>query len=228
MSQTGGELAVRRSVSPGSLKRKRGLTDYTKSQRARLAEGTSSSNSQRLSAAPNLHKQYPSPDSDEPRRSETGDISHGANSTSSLNSAASSVFSQGSQSAGQNRATPLANGLTPLTNHSDSSPAKTSSPRAAHKSAEMSTTTNGTHAADMRSSYNEESTSKSRATGDRPSMQLPPGKVKGYRAVWDPELDSRLKREERKRAQVRTKDFGLEVRNTFYNLLSLRNMIQIP
>jgi histone-lysine N-methyltransferase SETD1 len=51
--------------------------------------------------------------------------------------------------------------------------------------------------------------------------------VKGYRAVWDPELDGRLKREERKRAQIRTKDFGLEVRNIFYNPLSLRNMIQI-
>jgi histone-lysine N-methyltransferase SETD1 len=89
-------------------------------------------------------------------------------------------------------------------------------------------TTNGTYASDMRSSNIEESSSKSRATGDRPSMQLPPGKVKGYRAVWDPELDSRLKREERKRAQVRTKEFGLEVRNTFYNPLSLRNMIQIP
>lgn len=226
MSQTGGVPAVRRSVSPGSLKRKRGLTDYTKSQRARLAEGASSSSSPRLSVASNLHKQYPSPDSDEPRRSETGDLLHGTNSTSSLNSAASSVFSQGSQSAGQNRAASLANGLTPLTNHTDSSPAKTSSPRAAHISAEMSTA-NGTHASsDVRSS-NPDASAKSRASGDRPSMQLPPGKVKGYRAVWDPELDGRLKREERKRAQIRTKDFGLEVRNIFHNSLSLRNMIQI-
>jgi hypothetical protein len=40
-------------------------------------------------------------------------------------------------------------------------------------------------------------------------------------------LDGRLKREERKRAQIRTKDFGLEVRNIFHNPLSLRNMIQI-
>jgi histone-lysine N-methyltransferase SETD1 len=226
MSQTGGVPAVRRSVSPGSLKRKRGLTDYTKSQRARLAEGASTSNSPRLSVTSSIHKQYPSPDSDEPRRSETGDISHGANSTSSLNSAASSTFSQNSQSTGQNRAASLANGLTPLTNHSDSSPAKTSSPRAAYNPAEMSTT-NGNHASDVRSSGLEDSSSKSRATSDRPSMQLPPGKVKGYRAVWDPELDSRLKREERKRAQIRTKDFGLEVRNIFHNLLSLRNMIQI-
>lgn len=227
MSQTGGVPAVRRSVSPGSLKRKRGLSDYTKSQRARLAGGELTSSSPRHSAAPALHKQYPSPDSDEPRRSETGGLLHGANSTSSLNSAASSVFSQGSQSLGQNRASSLANGLTPLTNHSDSSPAKTSSPRAAHISADMSST-NGVHASsDMRSSNIAETSSKSRAPGDRPSMQLPPGKVKGYRAVWDPELDGRLKREERKRAQIRTKEFGLEVRNIFHNPLSLRNMIQI-
>jgi histone-lysine N-methyltransferase SETD1 len=89
-------------------------------------------------------------------------------------------------------------------------------------------TTNGTHAfSDVRSSNMEESSSNSHAFGDRPSMQLPPGKVKGYRAVWDPELDGRLKREERKRAQIRTKDFGLEVRNIFHNSLSLRNMIQV-
>lgn len=227
MSQTGGVPAVRRSVSPGSLKRKRGLSEYTKSQRARLAGSESTSGSPHLSAAPTLHKQYPSPDSDEPRRSETGGLLHGANSTSSLNSAASSVFSQGSQSWGQNRASSLANGLTPLTNHSDSSPAKTSSPRAAHISAGMSST-NGVHASsDVRSSSAAEISSKSRPPGDRPSMQLPPGKVKGYRAVWDPELDGRLKREERKRAQIRTKEFGLEVRNTFHNPLSLRNMIQI-
>jgi histone-lysine N-methyltransferase SETD1 len=227
MSQTGGVPAVRRNVSPGSSKRKRGLTDYTKSQRVKLSEGAASSNNPHLSLAPALHKQYPSPDSDEPRRSETGDLLHGANSTSSLNSAASSVFSQNSQSAGQNQATSLANALTPLTNHSDSSPAKAFSPRAAHISAEMSTA-NGTHASfDMRSSNPEEPTSKSRTLGDRPSMHLPPGNVKGYRAVWDPELDGRLKREERKRAQIRTKEFGLEVRNIFHNPLSLRNMIQI-
>lgn len=219
MSQLGD---VPRSVSPGSLKRKRGIAEYTSSQRAKLAAGASLSNSPRAS---NYQKQYPSPDADEPQRSEAGDTSHVAASTSSLNSAASSVFSHGSQTTGQNRASSLANGLTPLTNHSDSSPAKTSSPRAAHVPVEMSAT-NGTHtSSDMRSSSAAQASSNSRA--ERPSMQLPPGKVKGYRAVWDPDLDGRLKREERKRATVRTKEFGLEVRKIFYILTSLRNMIQI-
>ena len=56
-------------------------------------------------------------------------------------------------------------------------------------------------------------------------MQLPPGKVKGYRAVWDPELDSKLSKEERKRATLRKRDFGAEVRYIFHILLSLRKMI---
>lgn len=234
MSQSGGVQAARRSVSPSSLKRKRGLTDYTNSrlsQRAKLAQGASSHSSSspgnaHLSVAAGGHRQYPSPDSDEPQRPESGDHLLGAGSTSSLNSATSSVFSHGSQASAQNRASSHANGLTPLTNHSDSSSSKAFSPRAAQSMAEMSAATNGTHASStMHSSDTAQASSQPRA--DRPSMQLPPGKAKGYRAVWDPELDGRLKREERKRATVRTKEFGLEVRNTFHNLLSLRNMIQI-
>ena len=45
--------------------------------------------------------------------------------------------------------------------------------------------------------------------------------------VWDPELDGKLSKEERKRATLRKREFGTEVRDTFYNLLSLRNMIYI-
>ncbi|KAM0722034.1 hypothetical protein Q7P37_002960 [Cladosporium fusiforme] len=211
MSQAGGVQAARKSVSPSSLKRKRGLTDYTNSrlsQRAKLAESASSSSAgnAHLSVASGGHGQYPSPDSDEPQ---PRDNLLGAGSTSSLNSATSSVFSHGSQGSAQHRASSLANGLTPLTNLSDSSSSKAFSPRAAQSMTEMSTFTNGTPASStMRSSDTAQASSQSRA--DRPSMQLPPGKVKGYRAVWDPELDGRLKREERKRATVRTKEFGLE------------------
>jgi histone-lysine N-methyltransferase SETD1 len=51
-------------------------------------------------------------------------------------------------------------------------------------------------------------------------MLPPPGKVKGYRAVWDPELDNKLSKEERKRATFRKKDFGAEVRTYSMILLS--------
>lgn len=45
--------------------------------------------------------------------------------------------------------------------------------------------------------------------------------------VWDPELDGKLSKEERKRATPRKREFGTEVRYTFHSLLSLRNMIYI-
>ena len=224
MSQSGRVSAV---SSPSSLKRKRDLAEYTSSrnsQRTKLSGQDSSSSSPRHFSASGNHKQYPSPDSDESRRPEPGDIYHGAGSTSSLNSAPSSVFSHGLQSAAQNRPSSFANGLTPLIHTPDSSSSKALSPRAAHHSVEMSTT-NGAHTPIAMRSSDAAQAPHSRA--DRPSMQLPPGKVKGYRAVWDPELDGRLKREERKRATVRTKEFGLEVRNTFHNLLSLRNITQM-
>jgi len=59
-------------------------------------------------------------------------------------------------------------------------------------------------------------------------MHLPPGKAKGYRAVWDPELDSEHKKKRKKKdekpATVQQKAF--EVRNLFHDPSSLRNMIQ--
>lgn len=59
----------------------------------------------------------------------------------------------------------------------------------------------------------------------RPQMLPPPGTVKGYRAVWDPELDNKLSKEERKRATFRKKDFGAEVRYLFHNLAELAQHI---
>ena len=57
-------------------------------------------------------------------------------------------------------------------------------------------------------------------------MLPPPGKAKGYRVVWDPELDGKLSREERKRATIRKREFGTEVRyKIFHILLSLRNIL---
>jgi len=233
MSQPGGVDAVRRSDSPGSVKRKRGLADYTNSIRsqggsvktAKLADGATSSSSLLRAASTSSGQHYRSPDSDELQQSDSGDLLHGVGSASSLTSAASSVFSHNSHAAAQNRALSHANGFTPLTNHTDSSPPKTSSPRAAHSSIGMPAP-NGTHAASsLPTPHANHDTSKSH--GERPSMHLPPGTAKGYRAVWDPDLESRLSREERKRATVRRKEFGLEVRNMFHKSLSLHNIIQI-
>lgn len=217
MSQPSGADAVRRSVSPGSLKRKRGLADYTSSRRAQEASKTAR-NPNSASASANSHiptgpsgagKQYRSPASDELQRSDSGDLLQGVGSASSLTSAASSVFSHGSHAGAQNRA---ANGLTPLTTHSESSPSKPFSPRAAHSSADMSAP-NGTQSAPAMPS-----SAANHSRNERTPMHLSPGKAKGYRAVFDPELASGLKREERKKATFIKKEFGLEVRHTFHIL----------
>ena len=220
MSQPGGVDAVRRSVSPGSLKRKRGLADYTSSRlaqnaakSAQLTTSASSAANSRIPTGPvSASKYYRSPDSDEPQYSESGDLLHGVGSASSLTSAASSVFSHGSHSTAQNRASSLANGHTPLTNHTESSPAKTFSPSAAQASAAMFAPKGTLSAPTM--SPSEASTSRN----ERTPMHLPAGKVKGYRAVFDPELVSGLKKEEKKKATFIKKEFGLEVRKTFHTL----------
>ncbi|EGP85597.1 histone methyltransferase, partial [Zymoseptoria tritici IPO323] len=94
--------------------------------------------------------------------------------------------------------------LTPLTSHSDSSPPKVSTPQHAHMSATDPTGASAT------THVPTSTDAPQRERAPRPQMMPPPGKVKGYRAVWDPELDNKLSKEERKRATFRKKDFGAE------------------
>jgi histone-lysine N-methyltransferase SETD1 len=145
--------------------------------------------------------------------SEHDDMLGGIGSASSLGSTASSVFSQSRKS--------LSNGLTPLTNHTDSSPQKGNSPLHPHVTAGMAAA-NGT---ELRTPVSESSEQTARKS--RPQMLPPSGKIKGYRAVWDPELDVKLSKEERKRATQRKKEFGLEVRYNFHQSLSLRKIVYI-
>lgn len=151
-----------------------------------------------------------------------GDMLRDVGSASSLASAASSVFTHNSHAAAQNRKLSAPNGLTPLTNHTDhSSPPKGNSPRHSRTAADM---------ASLDGVVASSHVPASNVTPERPrrtQMLPPPGTVKGYRAVWDPELDGKLSKEERKRATFRKRDFGAEVRYTFHNLLSLRNMSNI-
>ncbi|KAI7495084.1 histone H3-K4 methyltransferase Set1 [Hortaea werneckii] len=208
---SGGVDALRRSASPGMLKRKRETPDFTHSRASppshskSARSGTSSAtfSSSRLSHSTSAydrqpsHTKYRSPDSDELQQSDSGDTLRGIGSASSLASTASSVFSSNSHAFALNRKPSLANGLTPLTNHSDSSPPKPSSPApiTAH-TGKMAPSLDGSAA----------NTTKEH----RPNMLPPPGKAKGYRVVWDPELDGKLSREERKRATIRKREFGTE------------------
>lgn len=145
-------------------------------------------------------------------------------SPSSLTSV-SSVFSSNMNAFAQNRKPSLANGLTPLTNDTDSSPLKGTSPQNLNSSADMVPTNGVLAASHMPASDITPEPSISRP--ERPRMLPPPGKAKGYRVVWDPELDSKLSKEERKRATPRKKEFGTEVRHIFHNSLSLHNIIDI-
>jgi [histone H3]-lysine4 N-trimethyltransferase SETD1 len=227
MSSGGGGVEAVRSASPGTLKRKRELSHSRSSPGAppkntKYGNGTFTSSRLSNSTSADVRdaaQHYRSPDSDEMHQSDSGEALRGIGSASSLASTASSVFSASNAHAyAQNRKASLANGLTPLTSHSDSSPPKLTSPPNSRSAADMAANpADGASAtAHMPSS---DTTHK-----ERPRMLPPPGKAKGYRVVWDPELDGKLSREERKRATLRKRDFGTEVRCTFHNLLSLRNM----
>lgn len=229
MSQTAGIAAISGSTSPRSLKRKREAADFAHtrpspgvpSQSSRLANGASPNLS---NSATTNGNHYTSPDSDEMQISDNGDMLRGVGSASSLNSTVSSVFSRNSQSH-TNNSRASANGYTPLTNHTDSSPPKGSSPQHSKSATEMSSL-NGAVASASHPPQSD-SPEPPPQQQQRPQMLPPPGKAKGYRAVWDPELDNKLSREERKRAAFKKRDFGTEVRNTFHILLSLHNMTHI-
>ena len=240
MSQSGGVVEDgRRSISPGSLKRKRDSPAFSHSQAlprepsksVRLTNGATSLADSSVhhnipAANGQAAKPYTSPDSDEMQQSDSGDFLRGIGSASSLNSAASSVFSHNSQAFAHNRNASIVNGLTPLTNHTDSSPHKSNTPQ--HLKIGMETSnSNGPVATSHTPASDTAPSEPPHLRKERPQMLPPPGKAKGYRVVWDPELDNKLSKEERKRATHRKKEFGTEVRNTFQYLLSLHNIIHI-
>ncbi len=235
MSQSGGSGVVDGgSGTPGTLKRKRDLAEYTaaaslREKAAKFTDGgdpRASSQAQDFNSTSAQHPaSYISPESDEQQHSDSGDLLRGIGSASSLNSTASSVFSRNSNALAGNTKGSLANGLTPLTNHTESSPNKADSPDHSKTASNMASANGGMATSHVHTTaITPEPTQPSTA---RPQMLPPTGKAKGYKVVWDPELDSKLSREERKRAQPRRRDFGTEVRCIFYdhNLLSLRNMM---
>lgn len=219
MSQSGGV---------DTLKRKRPSPDHlSKASSHNHPSSMSTTTANHGNTNGNGVQPYISPASDD----HESDMMRGVGSASSLGSAASSVFTHNSSAFAHNQEQSLnsrkasaMNGLTPLTNHADSSPTKGNSPQYyAHSSANMAVT-----AADdtANTSHVLAAASSSEPTpqrAPRPQMLPPPGTVKGYRAVWDPELDNKLSKEERKRATFRKKDFGAEVRYMFHILLSLHN-----
>jgi histone-lysine N-methyltransferase SETD1 len=204
-----------------TLKRKRLPSPAASSSQSsrRLTNGASLPSS--ASATAN-GEHYTSPDSDEMQTSDTGDMLRGVGSASSLGSTVSSVFSHNSHSFAINSKA-SASGYTPLTTHTDSSPPKGSSPRLSKPATEMASL-HGAVASTSHLPPSDTTPDPPQQQRPRPQMLPPPGKAKGYRAVWDPELDNKLSREERKRAAFKKRDFGAVVRYTFHILLSLHNI----
>lgn len=150
---------------------------------------------------------------------DSGNLLDGMGSASSLGSSSSSVFSANAQAV---RSNGHLSSATPLT-HPDSSPLKPLSPYLGVKSNHQSTVATKspfahTGAATPRGPSTD-ATPRQSPPVDRPQLRPPPGEAKGYRTVYDPELDSKLSDKERKKSVGRTKvrNFGTEVRlNNFY------------
>lgn len=149
---------------------------------------------------------HASSDSDDMHQSDQGDTLQVVGSASSLASVtSSSIFSANSQTFAHNGRAP-ANGSTPLTNHTESSPPKNTSP--SHPARLPADAVGGASPPSIMSARDVNTPPPQM----RPEIRPPQGAVKGYRAVYDPDLDSRLSKEDRKRAKFKAKDFGTEVR----------------
>jgi hypothetical protein len=133
-------------------------------------------------------KANPSPDSDELRRSrsEPGDNSYEAPSISLLVNTVSSVL-RSVQAAASNKAPSFPNGLTPLTNHSDSSPAITCSPRAVPDLVDMSATKGAHEPSDVRPSGS--GAQPTSILAPDPAALSPPKKPKGLERRPRPSTD---------------------------------------
>jgi len=158
------------------------------------------------------HSRFSAANDGHPR--ESGDLLNGVSSTSSLHSTASSNLSLNSQAAKHNTRKSSA---TPLTSSEDS-PSKARSPAVAD-----SRKSNG--------SLLSTATTENLLSSSRKASPLPPsspqsrlearprhGESKGYRAVWDPELDNKLGKEEKRKLKPKLKQFGQEVR--LYNFIT--------
>ena len=151
-----------------------------------------------------------SAEADDPRQPETGDLLNGVGSASSHNSTTSSVFSTNADAVRQNGKM-SAYASTPLTS-SDASPPKIPSPLPSKSGRLLGAASPFvTSVASGLQPPQHMSTTTSSTPHDRPQARPSSGEAKGYRAVWDPELDSKLGKEDKRKMKPKTKSFGTEV-----------------
>ncbi|KAL1304848.1 hypothetical protein AAFC00_003773 [Neodothiora populina] len=148
------------------------------------------------------------PPSDSDAR-DSGSLLDGMGSASSLASNSSSVFSANAQAV---RSNGNLSSATPLT-HPDSSPLKPLSPYPAAKSSRQNPLdTQSPHAFAGTETPVGAPDQLTPPPSDRPQPRPPQGQSKGYRAVYDPELDNKLSKEEKKRGGrlYKSREFGTE------------------
>ncbi|KAI5236532.1 histone H3-K4 methyltransferase Set1 [Aureobasidium subglaciale] len=144
---------------------------------------------------------------------DSGDFLNAIGSTSSLASTVSSVFSANTQAPKSSGHSSTAAALSPLTLPA-SSPLKSHTPHASSRpylnSKQPDPSPLGLTVVDASRPPSENVTPRLSPSGDRPQLMPPTGQAKGYRAVFDPEVDDKLSKEEKKRLKVKTRSFGSE------------------
>lgn len=151
------------------------------------------------------------------QQGEVGDLLNGVGSASSHASTASSVFSNQKAHAisNSNGTIPASHVLTPLTNVESSPPEKGVSPtynKAYYQAHVDNMATFGAPNGDPSQSPSAAITPVHTPPENDFSLFPPPGEPRGMKATYDPELDPKLSKTERKKYKVRYRTFGEEVR----------------
>ena len=159
------------------------------------------------------HAANPSPLPDEEaQKSGSGDTLTGVGSDSSLASTVSSVFSNVQAHSGAAAPTSDSHTLTPITNTESSPPRKTTSPPHVRNSIERNCGNSSTDWKYALLDSNKSVKALQSSAERRPQARPGPGQVKGFKVVYDPELDPKLSGKDRKKHKVRYRNFGEEVR----------------
>lgn len=159
-----------------------------------------------------------------PLNGETGDLPNGVGSASSLSSAVSSVFSSSAQTVMPVQPHGIAAGshsLTPLTNIDSSPPGHQKSPRSTKALLDnpASGTTLSLNGDDLKAAGSSSAAITPDATPPliRVEARPPPGETKGVKAIYDPELDTRISAKDKRKLKIRYRKFGEDVSASFLN-----------
>lgn len=146
--------------------------------------------------------------SEDSPKNDSRDSLSGTGSASSLHSTTSSIFS-GSSSANKLTGKMPVQAETPLTSY-DSSPPKPASPLSRPSQSRPNGSSSLAPPSNMSRGQSLDASPLPSSRQNRPQARPAQGEAKGYRAVWDPELDSKLGKEEKRKMKPKLKQFGTE------------------